>query len=254
MSGRISPVFTYGHFQSTQDHFPTSQSEKNYPKLQRFGSQNRNTKTYYNTTQTKMTVILLSCNADEYDKAQMIQIEIEEELGFTVIMDVEDYQQQQQHHHCTTTRDSFEALDSNLKEAAELLVFQFIDCNISAWVMIEDDDEWKPGFVRKEDDDDDDFFPECVNFSNSIEEGMAVFEDILKNDLGLAVRPPYLYPATATKACSSSSNDKQNTTTTNKATTTSISMPTMIPSDPSRLRVIGRVSGLISKFKCRLSL
>ncbi|KAL3943399.1 MAG: hypothetical protein SGBAC_002524 [Bacillariaceae sp.] len=149
-----------------------------------------------------MTFILLSCNVDEYDKAQMIQIEIEEELGFRVIMDVEDSQQ-----HCTehttdelNSRDSFEALDSNLKEAAVLLVFQFIDCNISAWVMIEDDDEWKPGFVRKEDGDDDGFFPECVNFSNSIEEGMAVFEDILKNDLGLAMRPPYLYPAAATKA------------------------------------------------------
>mmetsp|Transcript_43696 Transcript_43696/g.105396 ORF Transcript_43696/g.105396 Transcript_43696/m.105396 type:complete len:110 (+) Transcript_43696:146-475(+) len=98
-----------------------------------------------------MTKILLSCNADDYDNSQKIQAAIQEQLGFTVMMDVEGLQQENNEHDNEESSD--EALDNNLEAAAVLLVFQFRDSNMSAWVMIEDNDERQvPTYKTNEND------------------------------------------------------------------------------------------------------
>mmetsp|Transcript_43697 Transcript_43697/g.105397 ORF Transcript_43697/g.105397 Transcript_43697/m.105397 type:complete len:216 (+) Transcript_43697:62-709(+) len=214
-----------------------------------------------------MTKILLSCNADDYDNSQKIQAAIQEQLGFTVMMDVEGLQQENNEHDNEESSD--EALDNNLEAAAVLLVFQFRDSNMSAWVMIEDNDERIPGFVRN--DNVDDYFPDCVNFSTSIAAGMAAFEDILNHDLGLVVRPPYLNTTKKSSPTASSSSAEVLTaevtvvaplaqvhsvhlSNVKDTTATSSAMSTIPSADPSKLRLIGRVNGLLNKFKRRLSL
>ncbi|CAJ1949348.1 unnamed protein product [Cylindrotheca closterium] len=220
-----------------------------------------------------MTKILLSCNAEEHENAQKIQAAIREQLGFAVMMDVEDWQ----NHSSKEEEMSLTLLDSNLEAASLLLVFQFGYENISAWVMIEESDERKRDVSMRneyEDEDDEDYFPECVDFSESIAEGIVVFEDILKHNLGLVLRgQPEKKTATycssadeeiltaevtlvaplaevQSVAAGLSKVDKQDS-----AATSSSNMPTTIPSDLPKFLLNGRGADcLINKFKRRLSL
>jgi len=128
----------------------------------------------FTKTKKAMTKILLSCNSDTYDIAADLSDNIEKQLGFKVALDVE--------HDDPVQSDADEVQEELLTEAAVLLVFQFGDERISAWVMIEDSDKRCGGITYKESQ-----FPETINFSKSVDRGIRIFRYIMVNEFGLIV-------------------------------------------------------------------
>ncbi|KAL3939635.1 MAG: hypothetical protein SGBAC_005682 [Bacillariaceae sp.] len=123
-----------------------------------------------------MVKILLSCNTETYDIASDLGAEIQQQLGFKVALDMED---ESSHH---DDDDSFH--EEELSDASALLVFQFGDENISAWVTIEDTDEKSTAKSKHEES----LFPEIINFSKSVERGIRILKIVLVQDFGLIVR------------------------------------------------------------------
>eukprot|EP00526_Cylindrotheca_closterium_P020149 CAMPEP_0113658198 /NCGR_PEP_ID=MMETSP0017_2-20120614/31553_1 /TAXON_ID=2856 /ORGANISM="Cylindrotheca closterium" /LENGTH=129 /DNA_ID=CAMNT_0000572379 /DNA_START=76 /DNA_END=465 /DNA_ORIENTATION=- /assembly_acc=CAM_ASM_000147 len=125
-----------------------------------------------------MTKILLTCDSDDFDIALDLKFTIQEELGFKVILDVENWKEVENNTH--KNNDGLR-VSQQLKSADHLLVFEFDESNISAWVMIEDTDE-----IHQHDKyEPEDYFPECIDFSDSFTKGMRVFKSILRSDFGL---------------------------------------------------------------------
>ncbi|CAJ1949342.1 unnamed protein product [Cylindrotheca closterium] len=130
-----------------------------------------------------MVKILLSCDADDFDIALSLQALIQEELGYKVMLDVDDWKYEQENENQSLAfADDF---DNKLEGAAVLLVFEFGESSVSAWVMLEETDErnTRKANPRKS------FFPESVNFEPSFTRGLRIFEQILKSDFGLVIRP-----------------------------------------------------------------
>eukprot|EP00980_Cylindrotheca_fusiformis_P029732 scaffold23796_cov181-Cylindrotheca_fusiformis.AAC.5 len=120
-----------------------------------------------------MTQIVLSGDSCSYPNALRLKRAIAKRSDFKVTLD----------DHLTSTE-----LDDKLDSADLLLVFHFDDSNITAWVIIEDEDE-----CYYDDNDDANsnarsFFPECIDFSDSFTEGLRDFIYILKADFGLSLR------------------------------------------------------------------
>lgn len=129
-----------------------------------------------------MVKVLLSCDADDIEIAQTLQTVIQGELGYKVMLDVDDWKQRENDNQSLAFADDF---DSKLEGAAVLLVFEFGESSVSAWVMLEDTDERNTynANPRKS------WFPECVNFEPSFSRGLRIFQQILKSDFGLITRP-----------------------------------------------------------------
>ncbi|KAL3943400.1 MAG: hypothetical protein SGBAC_002525 [Bacillariaceae sp.] len=125
-----------------------------------------------------MVKILLSCNTDTYDIAKNLKAIIELQLGFNVALDMED----ESSSHSDDEEDSFQ--EDEVTEATVLLVFQFGDESISAWITIEETDEKYSEECKYEQDD----FPEIINFSSSVSRGIRILKCILVQDFGLIVR------------------------------------------------------------------
>mmetsp|Transcript_40656 Transcript_40656/g.98237 ORF Transcript_40656/g.98237 Transcript_40656/m.98237 type:complete len:140 (+) Transcript_40656:27-446(+) len=136
-----------------------------------------------------MVKLLLSCDADDFDIALDLQSVIQEELGYKVMLDVDDWKQQENDNQSLNFADDF---DNKLEGAAVLLVFEFGESSVSAWVMLEEADErdTRNANPRKS------WFPECINFEPSFSRGLRIFQKILQSDFGLITRPrsDYIQP------------------------------------------------------------
>mmetsp|Transcript_2904 Transcript_2904/g.6849 ORF Transcript_2904/g.6849 Transcript_2904/m.6849 type:complete len:200 (+) Transcript_2904:129-728(+) len=125
-----------------------------------------------------MVKILLSCNVDTYDIATDLKADIQEQLGFKVALDVEDDS-------TNPEADEDDGFQQELTDAAVLLVFQFGDESISAWIMVEDTDDKSFEECKYEEMS----FPEIINFSKSVQRGIRILRTIMVEDFGVIVRP-----------------------------------------------------------------
>lgn len=176
-----------------------------------------------------MTRILLSCDSPSYENALEVKRGIEKYSNFSVALDIEDWE--------TYNKSSTDPndLDSKLAGADLLLVFQFKNSNMSVWVMLDGDADQ----TDHDDDFKESFFPECVDFSESFDEGIDEFMFILESDFGLSLRP--LPEPKAIIA--HQQNDKSGEPT--------LSLSNLGSSQ--RIRIVRRINGLINRFKKRIS-
>ena len=114
-------------------------------------------KTKTSNVQTNMANILLTCNSKDFDIALCLKSSIQHELGIHVSLHIED-----------DSDDDDEGLDAMVELATVLLVFEFGDSNISAWVTIDGHSNYKESA-----------FPEAIDFTENFAKGIAVLEDIL---------------------------------------------------------------------------
>ena len=130
-----------------------------------------------NQKENKIVKILLSCDSTEYDIALTLQSTFQQQFGYKVFLEVDDWKAQEEQDPMAFEDD----FDSKLEGAAVLLVFEFGDSSISAWVMLEDTDKrnLREANPRKS------FFPESIDFEKSFSRGIRVFQQILKTDFGL---------------------------------------------------------------------
>ena len=124
-----------------------------------------------------MVKILLSCDADDFEIALTLQSTFQEKFGYKVFLEVDDWKAQEEHDPLAFEDD----FDNKLEGAAVLLVFEFGESSISAWVMLEDNDKRNTRNCNPRKS----FFPEIIDFEKSFSYGIRVFEHILKTDFGL---------------------------------------------------------------------
>ncbi|CAJ1949336.1 unnamed protein product [Cylindrotheca closterium] len=117
-----------------------------------------------------MATILLTCNSEDFDIALCLKSSIQNELGIKVCLHIED-----------DSDDEDEGLDAMVELATVLLVFEFGDSNISAWVTIDGIDIAQSNYQQSA-------FPEAIDFSKNFAKGVAVLDDILYTDFGLDTR------------------------------------------------------------------
>ena len=118
-----------------------------------------------------MAEILLTCNTEDFDVALCLKTSIQKELGIRVRLHVED-----------SVDDDDEGFDALIELATVLLVFEFGDSNISAWVTIPDMDIAHSNYEESP-------FPEAIDFEN-FSKGIEVLDDILYTDFGFDTRKP----------------------------------------------------------------
>ncbi|CAJ1949334.1 unnamed protein product [Cylindrotheca closterium] len=117
-----------------------------------------------------MATILLTCNSEDFDIALGLKSSIQCELGIKVSLHIEDDSDDEDDH-----------LDAVVELATVLLVFEFGDSNISAWVTINGMDIAQSNYKESA-------FPEAIDFSKNFSKGIAVLDDILYTDFGLDTR------------------------------------------------------------------
>ncbi|CAJ1949344.1 unnamed protein product [Cylindrotheca closterium] len=136
-----------------------------------------------------MTKTLLCCDYEDFDTALDLKFKIQEELGFKVMLDVEDWgtTKQAENKNTRCKRNDNLRVSQELKRADVLLVFHFHEFNISAWVILENTDEIQQQHhdKAKKQAERKSYFPECIDFSDSFAEGITIFESILRTDYGL---------------------------------------------------------------------
>mmetsp|Transcript_40652 Transcript_40652/g.98228 ORF Transcript_40652/g.98228 Transcript_40652/m.98228 type:complete len:138 (+) Transcript_40652:102-515(+) len=121
-----------------------------------------------------MANILLTCSSEDFDVALCLKSSIKRELGIHVSLHVED-----------DSDDEDGDLDELVELATVLLVFEFGDSNISAWVTIDGMDIAHSNYEETP-------FPEAIDFSENLGKGIAILDNILYEDFGLDLRPPVL--------------------------------------------------------------
>ena len=132
-----------------------------------------------------MVKILLSCDATDLDIARTLQSTFQEQYGYKVFLEVEDWKNVQED--LDDSQNFEDDFDNKLEGAAVLLIFEFGDSSISAWVMLEDTDkrDTRGCNPRKS------FFPECIDFERGFSRGIRIFQQILKMDYGLITSPKH---------------------------------------------------------------
>ncbi|KAL3943402.1 MAG: hypothetical protein SGBAC_002527 [Bacillariaceae sp.] len=121
-----------------------------------------------------MANILLTCNSEDFDIALSLKASIQHELGIHVSLSLEDD---------SDDEDDDDSLSAMVEEATVLLVFEFGDSNISAWVTIDGVDIAHSNYKESA-------FPEAIDFSKNFSKGIAVLDEILYEDFGVNTRPP----------------------------------------------------------------
>jgi hypothetical protein len=181
-----------------------------------------------------MTKILLTCDSSSFDNAMKVKRDIEKSCGFSVVLDVEDWEQNE------ASSEHFD-IDSKLDGTSLLLVFTFGHSNISAWVTFEEKDKEKSHSLQDVDPPES-YFPECIDFSESFTEGMEDFMYVLKSDFGLLLGPPQEKEEYTERFCDvlreRSERDR------------GVSQE---GEEPTKFRFVRRINRLFNRFKSRMS-
>jgi hypothetical protein len=181
-----------------------------------------------------MTKILLSCDSSSFDNALKVKRGIEKSCGFSVVLDVEDWEQNK------ASSEHFD-IDNKLDGASLLLVFIFEHSNMSAWVIFEEMDKEKSHSVQGVDSPES-YFPECIDFSKSITDGLEDFMYVLESDFGLSLRPPQEEEEYTKRSCDvlreRSERDR------------GVSQE---GEEPTKFRFVRRINRLFNRFKSRMS-
>ena len=126
-----------------------------------------------------MVKILLSCDADDFDIALTLQSTFQEQFGYKVFLEVDDWKNEQED--MNDSQNFEDDFDNKLEGAAVLLVFEFGESSLSAWVMLENTDKRDTRGCKPRAS----FFPETINFERGFSRGIRIFQQIMKTDYGL---------------------------------------------------------------------
>ncbi|KAL3936115.1 MAG: hypothetical protein SGBAC_008497 [Bacillariaceae sp.] len=130
-----------------------------------------------------MVKILLSCNSETYHIANDLRADIQQQLGFKVTLDVEDGSSSSHSDEDGDHESYFQ--EEEVTAATVLLIFDFGEESISAWVTIEDTD--KISRTRRVSFQEESEI-KIINFSSSFEKGIRMLRSILAQDFDLMER------------------------------------------------------------------